>query len=202
MGDIQNLLDGFERFKKKYFEDQPELYHQLITEGQSPKTIIISCCDSRVHPAQILDTEPGDVFVVRNVANLVPACVDDGKTHGTSAALEFAIKHLNVENILILGHGQCGGIKSLMEGGHDSKDYRFIDPWMEIARPARDKVLKEFPDTDFSAQCRHCESESIKVSMQNLLTFPWIQKRVNAGELSIHGYYFDIESGELQQQST
>jgi len=198
--DFQELLDGFQRFRKKYFEEQPELYRQLVTEGQFPKTIIIACCDSRVHPVQILDTRPGDIFVVRNVANLVPPCVDDGKTHGTSAALEFAVKHLQVEHVVILGHGHCGGIKSLMEGSHYSKDYRFIDPWMQIATPAREKVLKEFPEADFSEQCRRCESESIKISMENLLSFPWIKKRVDVGELSVHGLYFDIESGELQQQ--
>ena len=198
--DIQALLDGFQRFRKKYFEEQPELYRQLVTEGQSPKTIAIACCDSRVHPVQILDAEPGEIFVVRNVANLVPPCVDDGKTHGTSAALEFAVKHLKVEHVLILGHGQCGGIKSLMEGSHYSKDYRFIDPWMQIAKPAREKVLLDYPDADFTEQCRQCERESIKVSMENLMSFPWIRDRVGKGELSIHGYYFDIESGELQQQ--
>ncbi len=200
MNDIEKLLSGFQRFREKYFEEQPELYHQLVTEGQSPPTIVISCCDSRVHPAQILDTEPGDIFVVRNVANLVPPCVDDGKTHGTSAALEFAIKHLQVRNVMILGHGQCGGIKSLMEGSHHSKDYRFIDPWMQIAKPAREKVLLEHPDAAFDQQCRICESESIKISMENLYSFPWIQKRVEQGELSIYGFYFDIASGELQQQ--
>lgn len=197
---LDDLLKGFQRFRKKYFEDQPELYQELVSQGQSPKSIVIACCDSRVHPVQILDAEPGDIFVVRNVANLVPPSVDDGKTHGTSAALEFAIKHLKVENVVILGHGLCGGIQSLMEGSHGSKDYRFIDPWMQIATPARDKVLREFPDADFSEQCRHCESESIKISMQNLMTFPWIKSRVESGKLSIHGFYFDIESGELQPQ--
>jgi len=198
--DFQPLLDGFQRFRKKYFEEQPELYRQLVDQGQSPRTIVIACCDSRVDPALILDAGPGDIFVVRNVANLVPPSVDDGKTHGTSAALEFAIKHLKVQNVMILGHGLCGGIQSLMEGSHGSRDYRFIDPWMQIATPAREKVLKEHPDADFTEQCRRCESESIKVSMQNLLTFPWIKSRVESGSLAVHGYYFDIESGELQPQ--
>ncbi|MCG8324259.1 MAG: carbonic anhydrase [Thiotrichales bacterium] len=183
MSHIQVLLDGFQRFRKKYFEEQPELYHQLVTQEQSPKSTVITCCDSRVNPAQILDVEPGDIFVVRNVANLVPPCDDDGKTHGTSAALEFSIKHLQVQHVVIVGHGQCGGIKSLMEGSHDSKDYQFIDPWMQIAIPAREKVLQENPQADFTDQCRLCESESIRMSMQNLLTFPWIKQRVDAGEL-------------------
>ncbi len=200
INNYNDLLDGFQRFKKKYFEEQPELYRQLVTEGQSPKTLVVACCDSRVHPVQILDAEPGDIFVVRNVANLVPPSVDDGKTHGTSAALEFAVEHLQVEHLVILGHGQCGGIKSLMEGMHSSEKYRFIDPWMRIAKPARDKVLEDYPDAEFAELCRRCESESIKVSMQNLLTFPWIKQRVESGKLSIHGLYFDIESGELQEQ--
>ena len=106
MKELDKLKTGFKQFRKYYFEENPELYRQLTEKGQSPKAIIIACCDSRVHPAHVMDTDPGDIFVVRNVANLVPACVDDGKTHGTSAAIEFAVKHLKVPHIVVMGHSQ------------------------------------------------------------------------------------------------
>ncbi len=197
MQEINKLIDGYQRFHKKYFQEQPELYKSLFEEGQFPKFLVISCCDSRVHPAQVLDTAPGDIFVVRNVANLVPVNEVDGKSHGTSAAMEFAVKHLGVGHIMIMGHSQCGGIKSLMEGDHSDKDYGFIDPWMKNAKSARDRILKEHSDKDFSEQCSLCEKESICVSIDNLMTFPWIKERHDSGNLFFHGWHFDIGSGEL-----
>lgn len=198
---LDKLLAGFDRFKDRYYVQQPELYEQLVSEGQFPKSIIIGCCDSRVHPAQILDTEPGEVFVVRNVANLVPACVDDGKTHGTSAALEFAVIHLKVEHIVILGHGQCGGIKHLMKdepvaAGENS----FIEPWMQIVAPAKNRILATHADKPFEEQCKLCEQEAVSLSMANLMTFPFVKEAVQEKRVTIHGWHFDIESGELTQQ--
>lgn len=197
MQDIQKLINGYQRFYKKYFQEQPEIYNSLFEEGQSPKFLVISCCDSRVHPAQVMDTIPGDIFVIRNVANLVPVNEVDGKSHGTSAAMEFAIKHLDVKHIIIFGHSQCGGIKSLMEGDHFDHNYGFIDPWMQIARSARDKILLEYADKDFSEQCTLCEKESIEISLNNLMTFPWIKERVDVQKLFVHGWYFDIGKGSL-----
>ncbi len=196
MQEINKLIEGYERFHKNYFVDNPELYNQLF-KGQSPKFLIISCCDSRVHPAQIMDTEPGDIFVIRNVANLVPLNEVDGKSHGTSAAMEFAIKHLKVRHVIIMGHSQCGGIKSLMEGEHGDADYGFIDPWMKNVSAAREQVLSQHADKEFDAQCSHCEKTAIGVSMENLMTFPWIKERHEAGNLFIHGWYFDIGTGSL-----
>ena len=115
MEEVKALIDGHQRFYKQYFERQPDLYSNLFEEGQSPKFLVISCCDSRVHPAQIMDTKPGDIFVIRNVANLVPINEADGKSHGTSAAIEFAVKHLKVKHIIVFGHSQCGGIRTLMD---------------------------------------------------------------------------------------
>lgn len=196
MKEITKLIKGYQNFHQHYFEEQPELYNKLF-EGQSPKLLVISCCDSRVHPAQILDTQPGDIFVIRNVANLVPINEVDGKSHGTSAAMEFAVKHLKVKHIVVFGHSQCGGIKSLMEGDHLGHDYGFIDPWMDIATPAREKVLAEHSDKEFSEQCTHCEKASIEISLQNLMTFPWIKERYESGKLYTHGWYFDIGTGSL-----
>lgn len=197
MQEINKLINGYQRFHKKYFEEQPELYKSLFEQGQFPKFLVISCCDSRVHPAQVMDTAPGDIFVIRNVANLVPINEVDGKSHGTSAAMEFAIKHLKVKHIIIMGHSQCGGIKSLMEGDHLEHDYGFIDPWMKIAKPARDKVIEQHGNKDFSEQCSLCEKASIEISLQNLMTFPWIKERIDANNLFVHGWYFDIDTGGL-----
>jgi carbonic anhydrase len=197
MQEVKKLIDGYQRFHKRYFDEQPELYKSLFEEGQSPKFLVIACCDSRVHPAQVMDTMPGDIFVVRNVANLVPLNEVDGKSHGTSAAMEFAVKHLGVKHIIVFGHSQCGGIKSLMEDNRLDDNYGFIEPWMQIARPARDKILQDHADKDFSEQCTLCEKASIEISLNNLMTFPWIKERYDAGKIFVHGWYFDIDSGCL-----
>ncbi len=197
MQEVKKLIDGYHRFYEKYFVEQPEVYDSLFEQGQSPKFLVISCCDSRVHPAQVMDTVPGDIFVVRNVANLVPVNEPDDKSHGTSAAMEFAVKHLEVKHIIVFGHSQCGGIKSLMEGDHLGHKYAFIDPWMEIAKSARNKVIEEHGDKEFDEQCTLCEKASIEISLKNLMTFPWIKDRYDAGKLYIHGWYFDIDKGSL-----
>ena len=191
------LIDGYKRFYKKSFEKKQEFYGNLSKEGQSPKFLVISCCDARVHPAQIMDTNPGDIFVIRNVANLVPVNEPDGKSHGTSAAMEFAVKHLNVKYIIVLGHSQCGGIKTLMEGEHFSSEYSFVDPWMGIAKNARLSVLEKHKGKSFEEQCTYCEKASIEISLNNLMTFPWIKEKCDSGELNIHGWYFNIKTGAL-----
>jgi carbonic anhydrase len=197
MKNLDLLIEGFRRFRQRYFIEQPELYKKLVESGQHPRAMVIACCDSRAHPAHITDTPPGEIFVVRNVANLVPPKVDDGKTHGTSAALEFAVKHLKVPHIIVMGHSQCGGIRALMEGEHDAGTHGFIDPWMKIAAPAREQVLQENPGRVLDELCRQCEKTAIGVSLENLLTFPFIVEAVEAGRLYLHGWYFDIEQGQL-----
>ncbi len=197
MNELEKLVAGFRQFRKRYYEDEPELFRQLINKGQSPKALVIACCDSRVHPAQVMDTDPGDIFVVRNVANVVPPYQDDGKSHGTSAAIEFAVKHLGVKHIIIFGHGQCGGVRSLMEGKHQDHKHGFIDAWMDIVAPAREKVIREHSDASFDDQCRACERAVIEISVNNLMTFPWIREMVARNCLYVHGWYFDIEQGIL-----
>ena len=197
MNKLDKLKSGFIKFRKRYFEDDPELYKHLTAEGQYPVALVIACCDSRVHPAQIMDTLPGDIFVVRNVANLVPAFVDDGKTHGTSAAIEFAVKHLKVPHIIVVGHSKCGGIRALMEGKHEGKMHKFIDPWMAIMASAREEVARKYPDGSLDDKCAHCERAAIGVSITNLLTFPFVNRAVESGDIQLHGWYFDMEQGEL-----
>lgn len=197
MPELDMLIEGFRRFRQQHFIERPELYRQLVAQGQSPKALVIACSDSRVDPALITDSTPGDIFVVRNVANVVPPFVDDGKTHGTSAAIEFSVKHLKVPHIVIMGHSKCGGIRALMEGSHSSQTHGFIDPWMSVMKPARDIVKQEHAAADMDTQCQQCERAAVGVSLENLMGFPFVREAVHAGRLQLNGWYFDFEQGEL-----
>jgi carbonic anhydrase len=200
MSQIDKLVEGYHRFWHSYYQEDRALFERLTRQGQSPKTLVIGCCDSRVDPAIVTDCEPGDLFIVRNVANLVPPLETAGHFHGTSAALEFGVRHLEVENIIVLGHAQCGGINALMSKQPDSTaGESFIDSWMAVATNARNRVLSRMHDAPAEAQQRACEQEAILVSLDNLLSFPWILERVGQGTLTLHGWYFDLERGELQR---
>ena len=194
---MQRLIEGYRRFRETAYREHRALYEALVARGQSPRAMVIGCSDSRVDPAILFGTEPGEIFVVRNVANLVPPFAQSGNYHGTSAALEFAVRSLEVEHVIVLGHARCGGIAALLDNfaglGSD-----FIRPWMQIAAPAREKAMNQAGDGGVDAQ-RCCEHEAIKVSLGNLQSFPWIAERVRAGKLQLHGWYFDLETGELLQ---
>ncbi len=192
MGDIDSLVSGFGRFKEKYFNGADRLYDSLRT-GQKPKVLVIACSDSRVDPAILFDSVPGELFVVRNVANLVPPHLDDGGTHGVSAALEFAACNLEVKHIVVLGHSRCGGIQALL-GGATGK---YITQWMKIAAEAARDIPRNRTDEQSGSTARICEQSSILLSLRNLLTFPCVRERVDDARLTIHGWYFDINSGEL-----
>jgi len=189
----EQLIAGYNRFRKGYFLDNKENILQLA-EGQSPRTAVISCCDSRVDPTIIFNATPGELFIVRNVANLVPACDNNGTPKGTSSALEFAVTGLEVSSIVILGHARCGGIKALMDREGDSTE-TFVDQWMMMA----DKTRKEIIAKNLPAEEGYiaCEQGTIVQSLENLMTFPWIAERVNAGTLTLHGWYYDLHSAEL-----
>jgi len=194
---IETLLDGYRRFRKHRYPQARELYRQLEERGQSPKVLFLACCDSRVDPATITDTGPGELFVVRNVANLVPPCNPDGQYHGTSAALEFAVKSLQVEHIVVMGHAQCGGAKALLAHTLDSPaGDDFIGKWMEIARVARDRIEQDGA-LSHEARLTALEQEIVRHSMHNLLSFDWIRSRIEADRLRIHGWYFGIAEGRL-----
>ena len=195
MATTENLLAGFKLFKMKYFEGDNGLYPSM-KNGQPAKTLMIACCDSRVDPAILTGCNPGDLFIVRNVANLVPHCESAGHYDGTSAALEFAVNSLNVENIIVMGHANCGGINALWEGDGDEPS-QFIQSWVSIAQRAKDKVQLESNTLSPKQQLRACEQEAILVSLENLLSFPCIKERVDQGVISLHGWYFDIKDGNL-----
>lgn len=196
MTDIKKFIAGYQRFHENYFSNDHALYQQL-KQGQNPSTLVVACSDSRVDPAILLDCEPGDLFVVRNVANLVPPYETGGGLHGVSTALEFGVCFLGVQHIIVLGHSGCGGISALMHGLPQKAGSEFIENWVNIARPARDRVEAELPHGSDEDQCAACELASIQFSLENLLTFPWIRERVQLGELVLHGWYFNLETGEL-----
>ena len=201
LADIASFLAGFERFQEQYFGGDESVYARL-RQGQSPRALVISCCDSRADPGMLMGAGPGDIFVVRNVANLVPPYRNGAEMPGIRADIEFAVKSLNVERIIILGHSGCGGIAALMQGeGTVASNFEFIGAWVSIASAAREQVLRELASESPAVQARACEKAAISLSLRNLLTFPWIRERVQAGSLTLHGWYFDIDAGELLQHS-
>jgi len=157
--------------------------------------MVIACSDSRTDPSLIMQCGPGEIFVVRNVANIVPPYEADSGFHGVSSAIEYAVKALKVANIIVLGHSGCGGIDALMHGTAVNNT-EFIDKWLSVMNPVRDEVLGHFGEVH-KKSCTACEMAGILASVRNLMTFPWIARRVDAGELDLHGWYFDMETGEL-----
>lgn len=203
MASPEQLIKGFQRFREQHFASDNALYSNLVAYGQTPKTLVVGCCDSRVDPALIMDCAPGDLFVIRNVANLVPPAESSNSGHhGTSAALEFGVRNLQVEHIIVLGHAQCGGIRALLETGGINNPDSYIDDWMHLAENARAEVVAEMPGALFADQVRSCEQRAILVSLSNLMTFPWVRERVEHGTLTLHGWYFDIEQGQLLRFNT
>ncbi|MDJ0968408.1 MAG: carbonic anhydrase [Kiloniellales bacterium] len=194
----ESLIEGYREFRRSEYPAQKRLFEALAARGQVPQTMVISCCDSRVDPGRIFSAGPGELFVVRNVANLVPPCGKGGDYHGTSAALEFAVTGLKVRNIVVLGHASCGGVKACLEGAQDpGVGGRFIGPWMSILTSARDKVLSEHADASDEIRQRALELAGIVQSIENLHSFPFVAQAVAAGDLSLQGAYFGIATGEL-----
>jgi len=192
---MDSLIEGYRRFRATGWQEHRRLFKELAAEGQSPRALVITCSDSRLDPSLIFGTAPGEIFVVRNVAALVPPYERDSAYHGTSAALEFAVRVLKVEHIIIMGHAQCGGIGALLRGAGDG-GADFVKHWMDIAATARDRALLMTEGDTERAQTL-CEHEAVKVSLEHLMTFPWVRERVESGATKLHGWYFGIESGEL-----
>lgn len=201
MNELIKLVKGYKKFREHYFKGNNTLFENLVENGQKPKFLVIACCDSRVDPALITGCAPGELFVVRNVANLVPPYEFDTKHHATSAALEFAVCDLGVKHIIVFGHNHCGGIQALLknETHHEDKRRGFIESWMNIAAPARKQILAELPHASFEQQAKHCEKLALSISLNNLLTFPWLKEKADANKLQIHAWYFDLESGEIER---
>lgn len=192
------LADRYHRFKFRHYTPNADHYEQLAKFGQSPEVMIVSCCDSRCDPETIFSAMPGELFVVRNVANLVPPFETGGKFHGISAALEFAALNLRVKHIVIMGHSSCGGVKAaLNHSATQQTDAQFITKWMSMLDDAKLKLLARNQGKPGADILGELEREGVKVSLANLRSFPCVQALEAKGRLTLHGAYFDIMSGTL-----
>jgi carbonic anhydrase len=192
----QRLIDGYGAFAEGRLLSEQNRYRELAEAGQSPEIMVVGCCDSRVSPEVIFDARPGELFVVRNVANIIPPYSPDGQAHGVSAALEFAIAALKIRHIVVLGHARCGGVKAFAEDAEPLSPGDFIGKWMQLMAPAAEKVG---PRGDLSAidYLTKMEQANVGNSLDNLLTFPRIAKLIDMGRVETHGAYFGVASGEL-----
>lgn len=186
---LEKLLQGYQYFREQYALGNHSIMQQLSQKGQHPNAMVVACCDSRVDPALILQCDPGDLFVVRNVANIVPPYEKDDAHHGTSAALEFGICFLQVKHLILLGHSQCGGIQSLLDNKVGKDD--FISNWVSLIQSAACNNMH----TD------DCAKAALHHSYDNCMGFPWIKERVITGKLTIHLWFFDIQTGQIFKYS-
>jgi carbonic anhydrase len=198
MPHLDQLIEGYHRFRQKDWEHERERWSELA-EGQSPQVMVLSCADSRVDPAQIFDARPGEMFVARNIAALAPPYETSSGYHGVSAALEFAVTQLNVAEIIVMGHGFCGGCSAALTGQFDDMspgEGHFIADWVRMLSDARETVRARHASLDRETFL-DMEREAVKVSLANLRTFPWIAERERAGSLKLHGAHFSISEGRL-----
>jgi carbonic anhydrase len=200
MSKFDELIQGYHHFRETGWARERERWSELA-EGQSPRAMVIACSDSRVDPTQIFNVRPGEIFVVRNVANLVPPYETGGGRHGVSAALEFAVTQLQVEEVIVLGHGFCGGCAAALTGQFDDAPHgqgHFIADWIDVLHDSRDKVRAAHPGPDYDRDAfRDMELEAVRVSLANLRSFPFVAERESDGRLKLHGAYFAIADGLL-----
>lgn len=198
MKSIQELVRGSYKFQQKAFKQHEDKFKVLATEGQSPKILFIGCCDSRVLPNLITNTGPGDLFIVRNIGNFVAPYKPDEDFHSTAAAIEYAVSVLEVDDIIVCGHSQCGAIAALYkESTSNDKELIHVKKWLELGAPAKEFV--EERASDASEKDKHTMTEEISVlfQLENLMTYPSVKQRVEKGELFLNGWHYDIESGEI-----
>ena len=196
MRTIADLHAGYRVFRTSTYPEQAARFHRLAA-GQSPKIMIVACADSRADPATIFTSASGELFVVRNVANLVPPAENGGRFHGTSAGIEYAVVDLKVAHIVVMGHAGCGGIDACLRAGEGHAPGAYIGSWTEIAVPARERLRRTRPDLSGPALQTALEHEAIRQSLDNLATFDFVVARLAAGTLALHGAWFSIRSGEL-----
>jgi len=191
---MDRLIEGYRRFRSEVWPAQRARYEALSNKGQSPETLVIACSDSRVDPQTVFGAAPGEMFVVRNVAGLVPTYQPDARYHGTSAAVEYAVRVLKVPRVVVLGHAQCGGVQAMVEGA-PAEAQDFVEPWMSMAR----SVLRDIHDHHAPGVLSRCEVEVVRLSLSNLMTFPWIAEAVDAGRVALAGFRFEIRTGILER---
>src|ERR1700741_5235213 len=192
----KTLLDGYRMFRTQRLPTEQSRYRELSERGQSPEVMVIGCCDSRVSPEGIFDAKPGELFVVRNIANLVPVYTPDGGTHGVSAALEYAVQVLRVKHVVVLGHAQCGGIRAFIDKIAPLSPGDFIGRWMSMFVKPGDKV-EQRPHESMQDFTTRIEKAAVFRSLENLMTFPCVQILVERGKLELHGAYFGVAEGQL-----
>jgi len=194
---IDKLVQGYRDYRDGSYENSRGLIEGLVTRGQRPQVAVIACSDSRIDPAILFQADPGDLFMVRNVANLVPPMEEEGTYHGTSAALEFAVLGLGVKHLVVLGHAHCSGIRLMMDAQPGNTVYKYVSPWVSMLAAAHRRVLATMGQADDAARIRACEQNAVLVSLENLTTFSWVRERVESGEIQLHGWYVDIAVPEL-----
>ena len=198
MDPIESLIEGYRAFRAGTYSQNVERYRELGEKDQKPKALIIACCDSRADPAMVLSSDPGELFVVRNVANLVPPYEPDSHYHGTSAAIEFGITGLNIKDVIVMGHARCGGIRALYESGKGNPPGgEFVSGWVSLATGVADKVRDKYKDLPEEKLVRTLEMRSVLASLDQLRTFPFVREREAAGQLRLHGWFYGIASGLL-----
>jgi carbonic anhydrase len=192
----QHLLEGYRTFQTQRLPTEQSRYRELSERGQSPEVMVIGCCDSRVSPEVIFDSGPGELFVVRNVANLVPVYTPDSGTHGVSAALEYAVNVLKVKHIVVLGHAQCGGIRAFIDKAAPLSPGDFIGKWMAMfVKPG--EVVEQRPRESMADFTVRIEKAAVFRSLENLMTFPFVRSAVERGDMRLHGAYFGVSEGSL-----
>lgn len=198
---LQRLVDGFGRFRTQHFDEDHHLYDELM-QGQHPEVMVIACSDSRTDPAIICGAEPGDLFVIRNVAALVPTYEPDGRPRGTSAAIEFGVKALGVRHIIVLGHSFCAGVRCLVTHDHGGQPFEFVSDWVEVVREVRDEMDGLVTEADHFVIARRAEQAAVLASLRHLMTYPFIADRLYDRSLALHGWYFHFGWGLLQAAET
>jgi carbonic anhydrase len=194
----ETLTDRYWRFKHRHFVPNADHYEELATYGQNPDTMVISCSDSRVDPETIFSAMPGELFIVRNVANLVPPFETGGKYHGVSTAVEFAVMNLRIKHLIVMGHSGCGGIKAALDqSAAIQTEAQFISRWMSMLDDARLSVLAAYQNSPQAVRQDALEKEGVKQAIKNLRTFPFVSDQEDRGRLSLHGAHFDIKTGTL-----
>jgi carbonic anhydrase len=191
---MDDLIEGYRRFRSGTWQAERNRFEALSRLGQRPRALVIACSDSRTDPQMVFNARPGELFVIRNVANIVPPYGPDDKPHGVSSAIEYAVRLLQVREIVVLGHAMCGGIRALLDSSPTEKS-DFIGQWVRIAEPALQRARLAPPEQ----QENICEHETVRLSLANLLTFPWIKDGVDAGHITLHGCFFGIRSGVLER---
>lgn len=197
---LERLLKGFADFRLGYFHEHLDLFEKLATEGQSPKILIVGCADARVDPGILTQTRPGDIFTVRNIGAMVPPAQipPDHRQHGTSAAIEYAVRGLDVEHIVILGHALCGGIAALVDGDKSAfADFDYLSTWTNVAQDVRELAVESLKGRSRDEIVRAVEQAAVVNSVRNLMSFPWIAERVSEGKLVLHAWWFNLTKGQL-----